>query len=227
MAWMLLAVFVALAGLTAVALARAGAAPERSGVRRAGGLDRRVGDDRRAADGRPHARRAHAARLGDPDLTEAQFADWYTSMGVDRALRRRRRASATSSSSAHAEGSRDLPARRPPATTACRKLGVAGPGMADDARSPSSACRASTCARSPKLARATRATRGEFSAPRGHLQRTGHEMFEVVAPVYRGGGVPQLADRRAGATSTGWIVGLFDAEPILRSVGRRRRPASR
>jgi diguanylate cyclase (GGDEF)-like protein len=44
----------------------------------------------------------------------------------------------------------------------------------------------------------------------------GHEMFEVVAPVYRGGGVPESRDRRRAA-ATGWIVGLFDAEPILRS----------
>jgi diguanylate cyclase (GGDEF)-like protein len=44
----------------------------------------------------------------------------------------------------------------------------------------------------------------------------GHDMFEVVAPVYRGGGVPESREgRRAGAT--GWIVGLFDAGAILRS----------
>ena len=41
-------------------------------------------------------------------------------------------------------------------------------------------------------------------------------MFEVVAPVYRGGGVPStLKARRARAV--GWIIGLFDSEPILRS----------
>ena len=49
----------------------------------------------------------------------------------------------------------------------------------------------------------------------------GHEMFEVVAPVYRGGGVPRTVGERR-ALATGWIVGLFDAEPILRSsVGRQ------
>ena len=57
---------------------------------------------------------------------------------------------------------------------------------------------------------------GEFSAfvvSSSH----GHEMFEVVAPVYRGGGVPATtAQRRARAT--GWIIGLFDTEPILRSA---------
>ena len=44
----------------------------------------------------------------------------------------------------------------------------------------------------------------------------GHEMFEVVAPVYRGGGVPRSVNARR-ARATGWIVGLFDAEPILRT----------
>src|SRR5262249_56297673 len=45
----------------------------------------------------------------------------------------------------------------------------------------------------------------------------GHDLFEVIAPVYRGGGVPATrAERRRRAT--GWVVGLFDAEPILRAA---------
>ena len=65
-----------------------------------------------------------------------------------------------------------------------------------------------------KLLVRTRDT-GQFSA---YVTRSshGHELFEVVAPVYRGGGVPStLTARRARVT--GWIIGLFDAEPILRS----------
>ena len=49
----------------------------------------------------------------------------------------------------------------------------------------------------------------------------GHELFEVVAPVYRGGGVPDSSDLRR-RLATGWIIGLFDAEPTLRAaVGRQ------
>ena len=83
MAWLLLAVFVALAGLTAAAVARAGQAPERPGVRRPGRLRRRLGDHRRAPDGRPHAGRPHAARLAAGHGAAPSSSSWYRSMGVD------------------------------------------------------------------------------------------------------------------------------------------------
>ena len=92
------------------------------------------------------------------------------------------------------------------------KLSVAGPGMADtldELTVPGlDLCQLTN------LLSDTRDS-GEFSAfvvTSSH----GHEMFEVVAPVYRGGGVPGTRDGRRAA-ATGWIVGLFDAEPILRS----------
>src|SRR4030095_12819497 len=41
--------------------------------------------------------------------------------------------------------------------------------------------------------------------------------FSVIAPVYRGGGVPATVDERRDRIK-GWITGLFDAGPILRSA---------
>ena len=153
MAWLLLAVFVALAGLTAAAVARAGPAPERPGVRRAGGLGRRVGDDRGAADGRPHARRAHAARLAARTLTNAGFASWYRSMGVDK------RFSGVAGLRLRRDRARG-PARRLPARQARLLLpadGSASPARAWPTRSATPPSPASTSARSPSCS-ATRAT---------------------------------------------------------------------
>jgi diguanylate cyclase (GGDEF)-like protein len=42
-------------------------------------------------------------------------------------------------------------------------------------------------------------------------------LFEVIAPVYAGGGVPATIARRR-ARIEGWIIGLFDAGPILRNA---------
>src|SRR6185437_11701201 len=45
----------------------------------------------------------------------------------------------------------------------------------------------------------------------------GHDLFEVIAPVYRGGGVPDTRAARR-RLATGWVIGLFDTEPILRAA---------
>ena len=57
----------------------------------------------------------------------------------------------------------------------------------------------------------------------------GHEMFEVVAPVYRRGSVLATRDGPSLRDAIGWIIGLFDAQPILRSsvAARRHRRLAR
>ena len=111
------------------AVARPGQAPERSGLRRPGVVDRRVGHHRRAADGRPDARRPHAARLAPGHEPSGEFANWYRSMGVEQ------RFSGVAGFGyievVRERAARRLPARRAAPTTASRRLGVAGPGMAD------------------------------------------------------------------------------------------------
>ena len=146
----------------------------------------------------------------DPNLTERGFADWYASMGVDHRFN-------------GVAGFGYVELVRSPTTpvypTGDRpyyclpKIGVAGPGMEDDLRDAAmpgiDLCQVSG------LLIATRDS-GKFSAFVGSSQ-SGHELFEVIAPVYRGGAVPgTLAKRRA--LGVGWIVGLFDAEPILRTA---------
>jgi diguanylate cyclase (GGDEF)-like protein len=145
-----------------------------------------------------------------PDMTDGEFKSWYRSMGVDQRfagvagfsyveLVRERRAGV------YPEGDRPyycLP-----------KLSVAGPGMTQTL-SELTVPGLDLC-RLTQLLEDTRDS-GEFSAfvvTASH----GHEMFEVIAPVYATGGVPSsLEARRTGAT--GWIIGLFDAEPILTSA---------
>ncbi|RKQ84922.1 diguanylate cyclase (GGDEF)-like protein [Solirubrobacter pauli] len=145
-----------------------------------------------------------------PEMTDAEFKRWYRSMGVDQRfagvagfsyveLVRERRADI------YPEGDRPyycLP-----------KLSVAGPGMAETMTELTvpglDLCQLT------KLLGETRDS-GEFSAfvvKSSH----GHEMFEVIAPVYEGGGVPYGPESRR-AHATGWIIGLFDAEPILESA---------
>ena len=93
------------------------------------------------------------------------------------------------------------------------RVGVSGPGMAQSLQE--AAVPGFDLCQLTKLLGETRDS-GEFSAfvvSSSH----GHEMFQVVAPVYRGGGVPKTAAQRR-ARATGWIIGLFDTEPILRSA---------
>jgi len=213
MAWLLLAVFVALAGTTAwlwrdqvkrqndqafAAQAASVGASVTTAVRRM--------DDLTLA--------ARTLLGSEPDMTAEEFSRWYRSMGVDQRF-------AGVAGFGYIEITRDAPSdvyprgERPYYCLA--KLSVAGPGMADTL-SELTVPGLDLC-RSSRLLGNTRDS-GKFSALVVNSSH-GHEMFEVVAPVYRGGGVPRTVRERR-ALATGWIVGLFDAEPILRSsIGRQ------
>ena len=208
LSWLLLAVFVALAGLTA-ALWRAqvqrqndqGFAAQAASVGASLTTAVRRMDDLTLA--------ARTLLASDPGLTSEGFADWYDSMSVDE------RFSGVAGFSFVAlvrETDEKIypPGKRP--YYCLPRIGVAGKGMAE-ALTEAAAPGLDLC-QLTKLLGDTRDD-GRFSA---FVVRSthGHEMFEVVAPVYRGGRVPAtLKARRARAT--GWIVGLFDSEPILRS----------
>ncbi|HWK28435.1 MAG TPA: EAL domain-containing protein [Solirubrobacter sp.] len=207
MSWPLLAVFVVLAGLTAWAWraqvqrqhTHAFEAQAASVVASVTTAVRRMDDLTLAA----------RTLLGtEPELTEADFEDWYASMGVDQRF-----------SGVAGFGYVELVRApgQPVYPTGARpyyclpKFGVAGPGMIGalrDAAMPGvDLCQIS------RLLISTRDS-GRFRAFVGSSQ-SGHELFEVIAPVYRGGAVPATAAQRR-ALGVGWIVGLFDAEPILR-----------
>jgi diguanylate cyclase (GGDEF)-like protein len=145
----------------------------------------------------------------EPELTNADFAAWYASMSVDT------RFQGVAGFAYTKIVRRPVPGVYPPGRRAyycLPALGVAGPGM-NEALNDATVPGYDLCQISKLLAQ-TRDS-GRFSAYVSHSGH-GHELFEVVAPVYRGGGVPTtLAGRRARAA--GWIIGLFDTEPILRS----------
>src|SRR4051794_14676679 len=210
MSWLLLAVFVALAclsaGLWRMQVQRQN---DQAFAAQAASVGASVTTAVRRMDDLTLAARTLLAN--EPELTDEGFAAWYAAMGVDKRFRGvagfgyteivRKRVSGV-----YPSGKR--------AYYCLPKISVSGPGMAEtlaDASVPGyDLCQIS------KLLVQTRDT-GQFSAyvtSVGH----GHEMFEVVAPVYRGGGgVPRtLKARRARAA--GWIIGLFDSEPILRSA---------
>jgi diguanylate cyclase (GGDEF)-like protein len=208
MSWLLLAVFVALAGLPAWTWrAQVQRQNDQAFAAQAASVGASVTTAVRRMDDLTLAARTLLAT--QPDLSNNGFAHWYASMGVDDRFQ-----------GVAGFGFTEIVRTRvanvyPPGKRSyycLPKISVAGPGMSDslnDAAIPGiDLCQIS------KLLGQTRDT-GEFSAyvtSSGH----GHEMFEVVAPVYGGGGVPRtLKGRRARAT--GWIIGLFDAEPILRS----------
>ena len=208
MSWLLLAVFVALAGGTAALWhAQVQRQNDQAFAAQATSVGASVTTAVRRMDDLTLAARTLLAT--EPDLTNEGFAEWYGSMGVDD---RFEGVAGFGFVELARTAVKDVypPGRR--AFYCLPKIGVAGPGMSEtlnDAAIPGiDLCQTS------KLLVQTRDT-GQFSA---YVTRSshGHELFEVVAPVYRGGGVPStLAARRARAT--GWIIGLFDAEPILRS----------
>jgi diguanylate cyclase (GGDEF)-like protein len=208
MSWLLLAVFVVLAGLTAgLWRAQVQRQNDQAFAAQAASVGASVTTAVRRMDDLTLAART---LLGsEPNLTDAEFDGWYQSMGVDDRF-------AGVAGFGYAELVRDAgkdvypPGKRP--YYCLPKLGVGGRGMADtldELMVPGlDLCQLTN------LLGDTRDS-GKFSAfvvTSSH----GHEMFEVVAPVYRGGGVPESRDRRRAA-ATGWIIGLFDAEPILRS----------
>jgi diguanylate cyclase (GGDEF)-like protein len=209
MSWLLLAVFVVLACLSAVLWrAQVQRQNDQAFAAQAASVGASVTTAVRRMDDLTLAARTLLA--GEPELTNKGFADWYASMGVVKRFRGVAGFGYTEIVRKPAAGVYP-PGGRP--YYCLPKIGVAGPGMADalnDAAVPGyDLCQIS------KLLGQTRDT-GQFSA---YVTRSGrgHEMFEVVAPVYRGGGVPDtLTQRRAHAT--GWIIGLFDTEPILRSA---------
>ena len=168
---------------------------QRPGVRRAGGLDRRVGDDRRAPDGRPHARRAHDARLRARTSPRTQFAELVHVDGRRRALRRRRRLRLRRARPPP-EGSPIYPARRAVPYYCLPKLGVAGPGMAEtlsELDMPGlDLCQLVELAR--RHARHRQVLARSWS-PRAAATRCSRSS----RPVYRGGGVPNA--RRPSASS--------------------------
>ena len=131
-----------------------------------------------------------------PEMSNAEFESWYRSMGVDK---RFSGVAGFGYVELVREPQRDVypPGERP--YYCLPRLGVAGPGMDDTLGELPS--RASTSASSPSCSADTRDS-GEFSAfvvTSSH----GHEMFEVVAPVYRGGGVPTTSRPAAPARPAG------------------------
>ena len=213
MAWLLLAVFVMLAGTTAILW--------REQVKRQNEQAFAVQSASIGASVTTAVQRMDdltlAARtmLGSrPDTSEQEFTSWYRSMGVDQ---RFSGVAGFGYVKLVREAQRDVypPGARP--YYCLPSLGIASPGMADtlaDLTMPGiDVCEITS------LLTDTRDS-GQFSVI-VVTASAGHELFEVVAPVYRGGSVPDTLDGRR-KQATGWIIGLFDAEPILRSaVGRQ------
>ncbi|MDA0162556.1 EAL domain-containing protein [Solirubrobacter ginsenosidimutans] len=209
MSWLLLAVFVALACVSAMLWrAQAQRQNDQAFAAQAASVGASVTTAVRRMDDLTLSARTMLAN--DPGLTNEEFASWYASMGVTKRFRGVAGFGYTKIVR-HPASPVYPPGKRP--YYCLPMIGVSGPGMAEtlnDAAVPGyDLCQIS------KLLVETRDT-GQFSAyvtSAGH----GHEMFEVVAPVYRGGGVPTtIPERRARAT--GWIIGLFDSEPILKSA---------
>ncbi|MBE2320667.1 EAL domain-containing protein [Solirubrobacter sp. CPCC 204708] len=211
-AWLLLAVFVPLAGTTAgLWRAQVKRQNDQAFSAQAGSIGASVTTAVRRMDDLTLAART---LLGSrPEMTDAEFKRWYHSMDVDQRF-------AGVAGFSYVELVRErrtdvYPAGERP-YYCLPKLSVAGPGMAetlDELTVPGlDLCQLT------KLLGETRDS-GEFSAfvvTSSH----GHEMFEVIAPVYAGGGVPRSLDARR-ESATGWIIGLFDAEPILASAVSR------
>ncbi len=212
MAWLLLAVFVALAGTTALLWrAQVKRQNEQAFAAQAASIGASVTTAVQRMDDLTLAART---MLGSrPDTTEAEFGNWYRSIGVNQ---RFSGVAGFGYVEIVREAQRDTypPGQRP--FYCLSKLGIAGPGMADtlsELASPGlDLCQITN------LLGDTRDS-GKFSAI-VVTSSQGHEMFEVVAPVYRGGGVPAGAEARR-KLATGWIIGLFDAEPILRAAAGR------
>jgi len=145
-----------------------------------------------------------------PDMTRAEFERWYASMDVDRRF-------SGVAGFGYIELVRERPAKVYPAGNRAyycvTSLGVSGPGMAETMAElipPGlDLCQVTT------VLGQTRDS-GEFNAL-VVTSGSGHEMFEMLAPVYRGGTVPTTLEQRR-QQAAGWIGALFDAEPILASA---------
>jgi diguanylate cyclase (GGDEF)-like protein len=173
---------------------------------------------------------ARTLLAANPDLTNRQFAEWYGGMGVDRRfpgvagfgftervpsgrLRRFAAELAADPIPGSSGGAlRLVPAGERPAYCLAR-LGVTAPG-GGHTMVELGVAGVDLCALS-KLLDGARDS-GSFSAfvVSSEESRGGAGLFEVIAPVYDGGRVPPtLAERRRRIE--GWIIGLFDAGPIL------------
>jgi diguanylate cyclase (GGDEF)-like protein len=208
MAWLLLAVFVALAGSTAwLWRAQVKRQNDQAFAAQAASVGASVTTAVRRMDDLTLA--ARTLLSSHPDMSQSEFERWYRSMGVDQ---RFSGVAGFGYIEITRKAPRDIYPRGERPYYCLARMSVAGPGMADTLAELT--VPGLDLCRSSRLLSDTRDS-GEFSALVVNSSH-GHEMFEVVAPVYRGGGVPTtVAGRRAHAT--GWIVGLFDAEPILRS----------
>ncbi len=209
MSWLLLAVFVALAGLSAAAWhGQVQRQNDQAFAAQAASVGASVTTAVRRMDDLTLAARTLLA--ANPDLTRKGFANWYDAMGVDE--RFNGIAGFGYVAIVHHPKEKVYPPGKRPQYCLPR-LGVSGPGMSEALKE--AVVPGFDLCQLTKLLGDTRDS-GEFSAfvvSSSH----GHDMFEVVAPVYRGGGVPSTtAERRKLAT--GWIIGLFDTEPILRSA---------
>ena len=209
MSWLLLAVFVVLAGLTAgLWRAQVQRQNDQAFAAQAASVGASVTTAVRRMDDLTLAARTLLGSSPAPDQHAVRAL--VSVDGRRRPLRAASPASATSSSCARSARTSTRPASA--RTTACPSS--ASPARAWPTRSSELTVPGLDLCQLTNLLGDTRDS-GKFSAfvvTSSH----GHEMFEVVAPVYRGGGVPTTREgRRAGAT--GWIIGLFDAEPILRS----------
>jgi diguanylate cyclase (GGDEF)-like protein len=228
-AWLLLAAFVALAGVTAEAWRRqVHRQNEQAFTAQAASVGASVTTAVRRMDDLTLAARTLLA--AQPDLTNAQFSRWYRSMDV--AHRFSGVAGFGYTQIVPHEGLKEFVARaqadptpgndgspfavfpagsRP--TYCFSRLGVAA-GQGDRTLLELGVPGLDLCALTGQLT-AVRDS-GHFGAL-VMSSEGGHDLFEVIAPVYRGGGVPRTlaARRRLG---TGWIIGLFDAEPILRAA---------
>ena len=211
-AWLLLAVFIPLAGTTAwLWRGQVKRQNDQAFTAQAASIGASVTTAVRRMDDLTLAARA---LLGSrPEMTDSAFNRWYRSMGVDQRF-------AGVAGFSYVELVRERREGVYPAGDrpyyCLPKLGVAGPGMSEtlgEITMPGlDLCQLT------KLLGETRDS-GQFSAfvmTSSH----GHEMFEVIAPVYDGGGVPGSVDARR-SDATGWIIGLFDAEPILASAVAR------
>src|SRR3954464_1950130 len=172
---------------------------------------------------------ARTLLAANPDLSNRQFAEWYSGMGVDRRfpgvagfgytervpygrLGHFVDELAADPIPGSTKGAFELvpPGDRP--AFCLTRLGVGAPAMAELGVSGLDLCALS------KLLDSARDS-GSFSAfVVGADEPSGSAgLFEVIAPVYRAGGVPVTVEQRRERIK-GWIIGLFDAEPILRTA---------
>ena len=150
----------------------------------------------------------------EPDMGADEFTRWYRSMGVDQ---RFSGVAGFGYIEITREAPRDVYPRGARPYYCLARLSVAGPGMADTL--------AELTVPGLDLCRSSRLL--EQHSRLGQVLRARRQLEPRSRDVRgRRPGLPRRRrarhDPRAARAATGWIVGLFDAEPILRSsVGRQ------